>query len=159
MGLRSIVFIVLFVLVAAFAGLNWAAFTATTTLSLGFGAVQAPLGLVMLAFSAALALVFLAFALYVQTAALLESRKQMKELRSQRELAEKAESSRITQLQQSLEAGFNRLAGLLEAYKAELTTHMERLQQEQAQHMTETGNGLSAAIGELEERLTNDRET
>lgn len=154
MGLRSIVFIVLFVLVAAFAALNWAAFTATTTLSLGFGAVQAPLGLVMLAFSAAVVLVFFAFAIYVQTAALLESRKQMKELQVQRELAEKAESSRITQLQQSLEAGFNRLAGLIEAHKAELTAHMDSLQQTQAQHITETGNGLSAAIGELDDRVT-----
>ena len=159
MGLRSIMFIVLFGLMVAFTTLNWTAFTATTTLSLGLGTVQAPLGLVMLAFSAALALVFFAFALYVQTAALLESRKQMKELRVQRELAEKAESSRITQLQQSVEAGFNRLAGLLDAYKAELATHMDQLEQTQAQHITETGNGLSAAIGELEDRFTSHTRT
>ncbi|MDE2130275.1 MAG: LapA family protein [Betaproteobacteria bacterium] len=153
MGFRSILLIVLFALLAAFAALNWAAFTASTSLTLGFTSVQAPLGLVMLALSALLALVFLGFAFYVRTSALLEGRRQMKELQAQRERADKAESSRITQLQQSLEAGLNRVAEQMSAHKNELLARMARLEQTQAQLITETANGLSAAVGELEDRM------
>jgi len=153
MGFRSILLIVLFALLAAFAALNWAAFTATTSLTLGFTSVQAPLGLVMLALSALLALVFLGFAFYVRTSALLEGRRQMKELQAQRERADKAESSRITQLQQSLEAGLNRVAEQMNAHKNELLARMAQLEQTQAQLITETANGLSAAVGELEDRM------
>ncbi|MHB9052177.1 MAG: LapA family protein [Thiomonas delicata] len=153
MGFRSILLIVLFALLAAFAALNWAAFTASTSLTLGFTSVQAPLGLVMLALSALLALVFLGFAFYVRTSALLEGRRQMKELQAQRERADKAESSRITQLQQSLEAGLNRVAEQMSAHKNELLARMAQLEQTQAQLITETANVLSAAVGELEDRM------
>ena len=153
MGFRSILLIVLLALVAGFAALNWAAFTSSTTLSLGFTSLQAPLGLVMLGLSAVLALVFLGFALYVQTTSLIEGRKQMKALQAQRELADKAESSRITQLQQSLEAGFNRQAAQLDTHKAELTARIDRLEQTHVQHLTETGNSLSAALAELDDRI------
>ena len=153
MGFRSILLIVLFALLAVFAALNWAAFTASTSLTLGFTSVQAPLGLVMLALSALLALVFLGFAFYVRTSALLEGRRQMKELQAQRERADKAESSRITQLQQSLEAGLNRVAEQMSAHKNELLARMAQLEQTQAQLITETANGLSAAVGELEDRM------
>ncbi|OIQ84149.1 hypothetical protein GALL_340390 [mine drainage metagenome] len=153
MGFRSILLIVLFALLAAFAALNWAAFTASTSLTLGFTSVQAPLGLVMLALSALLALVFLGFAFYVRTSALLEGRRQMKELQAQRERADKAESSRITQLQQSLEAGLNRVAEQMSAHKNELLVRMAQLEQAQTQLITETANGLSAAVGELEDRM------
>ncbi len=153
MGLRSILLIVLLALLAAFAALNWAAFTASTSLTLGFTSVQAPLGLVMLALSALLALVFLGFALYVRTSALLEGRRQMKELQAQRELADKAEASRITRLQQSLEAGFERMTEQMRMDKNELLARVAQLEQAQAQLITETANGLAAAVGELEDRM------
>ena len=153
MGLRSILLIVLLALLAAFVALNWAAFTASTSLTLGFTSVQAPLGLVMLALSALLALVFLGFALYVRTSALLEGRRQMKELQAQRELADKAEASRITRLQQSLEAGFERMAEQMRMDKNELLARVAQLEQAQAQLITETANGLAAAVGELEDRM------
>lgn len=153
MGLRSILLIVLLALLAAFVALNWAAFTASTSLTLGFTSVQAPLGLVMLALGALLALVFLGFAFYVRTEALLEGRRQMKALQAQRELADKAEASRITQLQQSLEAGFERMAEQMHMHKNELLARMAQFEQTQAQLITETANGLSAAVGELEDRM------
>jgi uncharacterized protein HemX len=153
MGFRSILLVVLFVLVAGFTALNWTAFTASTTLYLGFTSVQAPLGLVMLALSAVLALVFLGFSLYVQTTSLIENRKQMKTLQAQRELADKAETSRITQMQQSLEASFNRQAAQLDAHKNDIAARIDRLEQAQRQHTTETGNGLAAALAELDDRL------
>ena len=153
MGLRSILLIVLLALLAAFAALNWAAFTASTSLTLGFTSVQAPLGLVMLALSALLALVFLGFAFSVRTAALLEGRRQMKELQAQRELADKAEASRITRLQQSLEAGFERMTEQMRMDKNELLARVAQLEQAQAQLITETANGLAAAVGELEDRM------
>ena len=46
--LRAIVFVLLIALVGLFALINWGAFSALTSLSLGFTTVQAPLGLLML---------------------------------------------------------------------------------------------------------------
>src|ERR1044071_3465377 len=49
MRVRTLVVVVLLLLVALFAGLNWAAFTAPTELWLGVATVRAPLGLILLA--------------------------------------------------------------------------------------------------------------
>lgn len=65
-----------------FAAINWGAFTTPTTLSLLFGFVQAPLGLIMLGLTALLTFVFLLFAVFLQTSALLDIRRRERELQS-----------------------------------------------------------------------------
>jgi uncharacterized integral membrane protein len=80
MSLRSVLLLVLVAALAIFAIVNWAAFTAPTTLSLIFGSVEAPLGLIMLLITGFLAAVFLAYAFYLQTSALLETRRMAREL-------------------------------------------------------------------------------
>ncbi len=69
-------------------------------------------------------------------------RRHSDELRSQRELADNAEASRYTELRQYLQ---QQLAALAESQR--LTE--QRLQQE----IHNTGNSLSACIGEIDERL------
>ncbi|SRR6266705_2982477 len=86
MPLRTILILVVLGAIALFAALNWEAFAAPTTLRLGFGTVEAPLGLIMLGLTALLAFLFLVFVTYLQTSVLIEGRRHARELEAQREL-------------------------------------------------------------------------
>ncbi|MDO8457231.1 MAG: LapA family protein, partial [Burkholderiaceae bacterium] len=96
MKTRTLLLLLVLVAIAAFATLNWGAFMATTTLSLGVADVQAPLGLVMLGMIVFVSAVFLVFLVYLQASILLEARRHARELQANRGLADKAEASRFT---------------------------------------------------------------
>ena len=91
---------------AAFVTLNWGAVITPVDLSLGVGMVKMPLGLVMLGLLLAITALFLVFVLFLQTSVLLETRRQAKEIRASRDLADQAEASRFTELRSFLEAEF-----------------------------------------------------
>lgn len=110
MPLRTLIVLLLAAMLAIFVGVNWTAFTAPTSLSLVFGTVEAPLGLVMLIVTGAVALVFLAYAFWLQAAVLRESRRMARELGAQRQLAEAAETSRLTELRAHIDHAINGLA-------------------------------------------------
>lgn len=153
MRTRTIVLIVAIALMAGFAALNMDEFTRPALLSLGFTTVQAPLGLVLLVILAAALLLFLATTLYIQSTHLLETRQTARELHAQRELADKAEASRFTELRSYLEA--QALADK-QREATQATVLMERLAQTQqaiAAKVDQSGNTLAAYIGELEDRL------
>lgn len=142
MSLRTLLVVVVLGLLAIFAIVNWDVFIAPTSLSLVVTRVEAPLGLVMLGFTAVLAAVLLGYALKVQVNALAEGRRQAEELRRQRDLADKAEASRFTDLRRFLE---QEVAGLRESQQqSEL-----RLRED----LADVANSLAASIGEVDERL------
>jgi hypothetical protein len=124
MPLRTVVLLVVFVLVALFAALNWRAFLAPTTLSLGFAEVQAPLGLIMLALMAVMAALFLGYLVYLQSSILLEARRHAKELQASRELAAQAEVSRFTELRDYLETRLTQVENALAAEIGEMRAYM-----------------------------------
>ena len=126
MPLRTVVLIVVFVLVALFAALNWRAFLAPTTLSLGVAEVQAPLGLIMLALMAIMAALFLAYLVYLQSSVLLESRRHAKELQAQRELADQAEASRFTELRAHVDRRLGEIESSLSAQLGEMRDRLQR---------------------------------
>jgi uncharacterized integral membrane protein len=126
MPLRTVVLLIVLALVAVFAALNWSAFMAPTTLSLGIAQVQAPLGLIMLALMAILTALFLTYLVYVQTTVLLESRRHAKELQAQRVLADQAEASRFTELRTYLESRLTELENSLSAQVAEMRDRLDR---------------------------------
>ena len=101
MTLRTLLFLVVFGALAAFVLVNWQVLNTPTTLSLAFTEVQAPLGLVMLAFIVLVTVLLLGYIVYLQMSGLLESRRHGKEMQAQRELADQAESSRFTELRAS----------------------------------------------------------
>ena len=142
MNIRSLTLIALLALLVVFAVVNWGTFIAPTNLNLVFTSVQAPLGLVMLGFTALLTVVFLGYVMYVQMSALSASRKHSEELRRQRELADKAEASRFTELRQFLE-------GELEGLRQSQRESEGRLRDE----LASATNSLAASIGEVDERL------
>jgi hypothetical protein len=110
--------------------------------SFAFTSLSVPLWLVLLGLSMALCAVFFGLLLAAQVRLVATHRKHAAELRAQRELVERAEESRFTELRQYLEA---ELASLRETQRASL----ERLHEE----ILAANNSLAACIGEIDERL------
>ena len=131
---------------------NWPALSAPASINLLVTEVQGPLGLVILGLGAVLIALFVLLVLSLQASVLLETRRQSRELSAQRELADKAEASRFTELRQMLEQEFATLKGL-SGQPGELLERLNRLETGLRQDIHDTGNSLSAYIGELEDRL------
>ena len=129
MPLRTVVILVVLAAVALFAALNWSAFLAPATLSLGFAQVQAPLGLIMLGLLGVVTALFLMYLVYLQTSVLLDARRHAKELQAQRELADQAEVSRFTELRAYLDTRLTEIENSLSAELGEIRGYIrERLE-------------------------------
>jgi len=153
MRIRSLLLILGIVLTAAFVALNLEEFNRIGQLSLGFTSVQAPLAMVVLVALAAVLVIFLLVSAYAKSAYLIENRRTARELKTQRELADKAETSRFTELQQYLAADSHALAERQAQDRQQLEERLTRLQAELESHIEQSGNSLAAYIGELEDRL------
>ncbi|HEY1288825.1 MAG TPA: LapA family protein [Burkholderiales bacterium] len=125
MRVRTLVVMVLLLLVALFAALNWAAFTAPTELWLGVATVRAPLGLILLGMIVFLAAVFLGYVVYLQTSFLMEARRSARALQAQRELADQAEASRFTELRAHLDARLTEIENSLSAHIGEMRGELQ----------------------------------
>lgn len=153
MRFRTIFLILTILLVAAFVALNVDEFTRISMLSLGFTTVQVALGLVMLLLLVVALVIFLASTLYMQSKYLLESRAHTRELDSQRQLADKAEASRFTELRTYLEEQTLAAQRRESALGTVLADRFSRQQQELVVRMDQSDNTLSAYMGQLEDRL------
>ena len=140
MHLRHLALSLVAILIGLFAALNWAVISQSTTLNLGLMQVQGPLGVVLLGLTVLLAVVFVVYVLYMQTAMLLDSRRQAKDMEVQRNLADQAELSRFTELRaymqgelmlanQRSEEQHAQLLAKLDRLEANLGTHIEQLLQ------------------------------
>lgn len=143
MRLRTVFAILAIGMLAAFAALNWQAFTTPTKLDLMFTTVEAPLGLVMLGLLGLVTLVFAVNMAVWQGTILMESRRNAKELSHQRTLADQAEASRFSELRAALRDEVQqlelRVSEAQEAIRAELR---------------ENTNSIASMIGELDDRLS-----
>jgi len=153
MRIRTILFVLAILLVAAFVALNVDEFTRVSLLSLGFTTIQVSLGLVMLVLLGATAVIFLGSAFYMQSTNLLEMRKHTRELNTQRELADKAEASRFTELQNFLTAQAAAEQQREAATAAALTERIAQQQQTLLARIEQSDNTLAAYMGQLEDRL------
>ena len=152
MRARTLILVVLLAALALFAAINWQAFVAPTPLSLIVTQVQAPLGLIMLGFTVAIATAFLIFIVYMQAGVVLELRRQARALEAQRELADSAEASRFTELREYLARELSSLRTGTQPGN-ELQIKLDQLQRDLREEIHTAGNTLAAYIGELEERL------
>lgn len=146
MQLRSFVLFVIVLAIAALAALNWPTLATPTVVSLGIVSFQAPLGLLMLALTGLLAIFFVAYVLSLQGSVLLETRRHTKELQAQRELADKAEASRFTELRHFLEIQQSQAHSTLLARLDGLEKHL-------ATRVEESHNATAAYVGQLEHQL------
>ena len=95
--------------IAALAFANWPTLATPTQINLLVTRLEAPLGLLMLALTAALFLVFIAVTLRGQLGSLLESRRLLKDVQRLQSLADQAEDSRIESLRQLIATEFRQL--------------------------------------------------
>src|SRR5262245_12873249 len=109
MRAQIILVAVVVLLTLIFTLLNWTALSAPAPINLLVARVEGPLGVVILGLGAVLIALFVLLLLWLQAGVLLESRRHSREIAAQRELADKAEASRFTELRQMLE---NEFAGL-----------------------------------------------
>ena len=142
MGVRSAFLLIIVLLIAALATLNWMTLATPTVISLGFMDVTAPLGLLMLGLTAALAIFFLIYVLYLQSSVLLETRRHTRELTVQRDLADKAEASRFTELR-----------SFLDAQELKRATRQAELHSALLARVEQSDHTLAAHLGQLEDRL------
>ena len=104
---RSIVLLVITLLLVIFAGLNWQNLLATTPIDFLLVEVEAPLGILMLLVVALMTLLFLGFVGFLEAQARWERKRLNDEIDRWRDLADKAEGSRIQELREIIEAGFD----------------------------------------------------
>lgn len=153
MKLHSLLLLLVLAAIATFAALNWGVFLSPTELSLGYTTVNMPLGLIMLELLAVATTLFLAFVVYLQGSVLFEARRHSRELQGNRELADRAESSRFTELRAFLEEELTRQSIQNGDSKDALLARIDKLEHEFRTFMEQSGNTLAAYIGELEDRL------
>ena len=151
MRIRTLLMLLFCVLAAAFIALNWGELSRPTTLSMGFVQTQGPLGLVMVGLMLLAILVFGAYALAIQTASLLETRNHTKEMKTQRELAEKAEVSRFTELRTLIERSENDSRTQAAELRQLVTEQLQAVQKDMQTAIENSGNTLAAYMGELED--------
>lgn len=153
MRARSILLVIAILLVAGFAAMNWAEIVRPSSLWVGPVIMDAPLGAILLGLLALTLVLFLASTAAMRTQSLIDYRQHHKTLEAQRELADKAEASRFTDLRQHLDT---RLRELHERDKVS-ATEMEKVRLEQQREirtqLEQMNRMLSARLNELEHRL------
>ena len=153
MSLRALLLLIIGAAIVAFIGVNWTAMTMPTDLNLIFTEIRAPLGLVLLGLMALLSVVFVGLIAYTQGTVLMETRRHAKELTAQRELADKAEASRFTELRAYLEEQTLAEQRRESALGTVLADRFAQQQQVLLARMQRTDKTLAAYMGQLEDRL------
>lgn len=143
--LRSLLLLLVCAAVILFVGVNWNAMNQPMDLSLVFTEVHAPLGLILLGLMAVLAAVFVSVMAYAQGVALVESRRHARELAAQRELADKAEASRLTELRAHVDDEMQRIKETIGLQARETLARIDRAEVGLREPMdTEIGQLISA---------------
>ncbi len=142
MRTRTLLVVLALLLIGAFLGINWSVFAASVKISFVFASVDVPMALVMFGILALIALTFGIYSAVSWSAILLEYRRQAKELTTQRNLADQAEASRITELRVAMHDELEHLANRMAQIHNTLRTEIR-----------DNANSLAATIGELDDRI------
>ena len=153
MKLGTIAILLVAAALAAFALLNWPAISALSEVSLGVAQVQAPLGVVLLSFTAALGVLFIVQFMVQQLGAVAEARRHAKEMTAQRDLADRAESSRFSELRSFLEGELRRLETQAGEQRRGLVTRIDGLEGALQAKVDEATRTLSAYVGEVDDKI------
>jgi len=146
MNFRTVILLLVVAAIAALAALNWGTLSALSVVSLGVITFEAPLGLIMLALTALLGVFFIAYVLSLQGSVLLENRRHAKEMMAQRELADKAEASRFTDLRLFLE-------GQHAHAQEQLLARIDQLESRLTARAQDSDNNTAAYVGQLEHQI------
>jgi uncharacterized integral membrane protein len=150
---RLIVLVLAILLVAGFAALNWPEFTRSASVNFGIMTMDLPLGLILLGLLAIGLVAYLIGSASMETRYLIESRQHAKAMAVQRELADKAEASRFTELRTYLDTHL----GDNQARSSVATPEFERAlaqgQRDLRQQIEQMDRMLMARLAEIDNRL------
>lgn len=149
---RIALLVLVIVLIGALGFFNFPYLAQTVPMSLGFTSIDAPLGLILLALTALMAVVFVAYVIAMQGTWLLEARAHAKEMAAQRELADRAEASRFTELRVAIE-------NLHKEEERKLLERMDVLESHLHARAQESDNSTAAYVGQLEQQLRSHPQT
>jgi hypothetical protein len=157
-----LVFIVLALLVVGgVAALNWPQFSRTEPMSFGVFTIDASVGLFMLAAFGLAILVMLLSSAVLESRYMMESNRHAKAMQVQRDLADKAEASRFTELRQYLDTHLrdNRQREAIAATEFEKSMlQSQRDMRSQLEAMSRTlDTRLAALEGRVDGRVDRDR--
>jgi uncharacterized membrane protein YccC len=150
---RIVFILVAALVVAAFAALNWPEFTRDEPLSFGVATATVPLGLVMLTLLAVVLAVFLVSSAIQESRYLLDHRRHSRALQAQRELAERAESSRFTDLRQHLDTHLRESRHRDQVMATEVEKRLMASHSELREHFDRMFNALLSRLSDIESRL------
>ncbi len=153
MRLRTLLIIVAAALMAAFVLLNWQVFTIPTSLNVGWQTVTAPLGLVMLGLLALATAIYLISSAAGHTRNLMDARQHQRTLQAQRDLAERAVSSRFTDLRTQLDNHLRETRQRDTQGASEVSHAVERIQRDLRNQGEQIQRVLAMRLGEMEARL------
>jgi uncharacterized membrane protein YccC len=140
-------------IVAAIAALNWQEFTRAEPLSFGATTATVPLGLLMLVLMAIVLAVFLVSSAIQESRYLLEHRRHSRALQAQRDLAEKAEASRFTDLRQHLDTHLHDSRQREQVAATEFEKRLMNSHNELRAHIERMHQMMATRLGEIEARL------
>ena len=153
MKILLIIVAIVFVILAIFSAANWQVLTTSTPLSFVVFSVEGPLGIILLGVSLLLALLVAAYALLLRTSWLIESRRLNQQLKEQRELAEKAESSRLITLQELCEREFEDVKTLLQKSGDAGAAQIDSARLALEKTIEDSSNSIMANIGYIDDKL------
>lgn len=164
MKFKGLLLTVIVVLGLLFAVLNWQVLFAPTEVNLLLGAVQVPLGIMLLGLAVALSLIFFLAALWERAAQLRQVTQQERVIENLRAQLERKRSEELAALEESLVEQYMTLrqqmesdTGRVETNLREELSQLERRNEERLELLQErvvlVRNELAADIGEMEDRL------
>ena len=154
MRARMIFLLIAILLVAGFVALNWSEVLRPAPLSFGWRVTEAPMGLILLVVLLATVVAFIASSAVQQTHYLLDMRQHTKELQSQRDLADRAEASRFTDLRQHLDSQLRENRENDGRIAAEVQAMLAAHQRESRAQMEQLGKQFSFQLTERELRAS-----
>jgi len=153
MRARLILVLVLAVLAAGFAAMNWTEFNRSVPLNFGWQVADAPLGMVMLAALGVALLALLLSSAAWHSRRLVESSRHARALQAQRELADNAEASRFTELRQHLDAQLRENRQREAIAITEFEKAVVQSQRDLRNQLEQINRVLASRLGEIESRI------
>lgn len=153
MRARLLFMVLVILLVGGFAAQNWPEFLRTSPLLFGVVVEESSLGLIMLAALGLTLLVFLVSSAMQDSRLWIESSRHTRSLQAQRDLAEKAEVSRLADLRQQLDAHLKENRQREAILSTEFEKAMVQNQRELRNQLDQMNRMLEARLGEIESRM------
>ena len=149
-----VIFLLLAILaVAGFAALNWPEFQRTTRLNFGVFTMEGSVGMILLSLLGLALLAFLVSSGILRSRMMITENRYTRDLQAQRELADRAEASRFTELRQYLEGHFREGRQRDAIVSTEFEKSMVQSQREMRSQIEQMHQMLTTRLGDMEARF------